>query len=206
MAQYIIPAVAATFLTFTASTQAAPVKSMPGLVSITFVEQTGSQSSFTYGVNSPELNMRLADPLSGTNQDFNGVSDENYDVFYSDSNGTFNVNGEYVSVEAVFPRTQSGGGLNIAAIRYNFTLGSVDANNLASYLQLGSNAIVGSELKAVDGNISTATTMGNTAGYPTDARRLRLTVNLIPEPASFWLVILGLGSLLGVSSRLRYPS
>lgn len=52
----------------------------------------------TFGVNSSELTTRLSDPLSSSNNDFFGVSGhEYYDVFYSDSDGRFNVEGDFVT-------------------------------------------------------------------------------------------------------------
>jgi hypothetical protein len=44
----------------------------------------------------------LADPLDGTNHDIAGANTEYYDVFYSNANGSFNLDGEYLSIEGVF--------------------------------------------------------------------------------------------------------
>ena len=64
---------------------AVPVRSIPGLESITFYERTGgvAPNAFTFAVAGPELTVRLADPLGGAaNFDISGASTEYYDVFY----------------------------------------------------------------------------------------------------------------------------
>jgi PEP-CTERM motif len=131
-----------------------------------------------------------------------GVSNENYDVFYSNADGTFNLHGDCVTIEAVYPRAApSGGGLNIAEVQFNFGSTSAFSRGLCSSLQLGNNAIPGSEVNAVDGNLSTFSTMGSTVNYPNDPTRLRLTVLPpgIPEPSTLTLV--GLATALLLTAR-----
>lgn len=160
---------------------AAPIPQIPNLESITFWEKTGGTepNPFTFGVNSSELTTRLSDPLGFGNYDFTGVQSppyiEAYDVFYSDADGSFNVDGSFVTIEAVWNRqSPAGGGLNIAEVELNFTDGSTQgANSVESFVALGDNAYPGTVEYAVDGNLLTHTTMGNTIGQ---SQRLRVTV------------------------------
>ncbi len=97
--------------------QAVPVRAIPGLVSVTFYERTGgvAPNAFTFAVDSSQLTTRLPDPLGGSaNFDIAGASTEYYDVFFSNGDGTFNLDGEYLSIEGVFLQTlPAGGGLNL---------------------------------------------------------------------------------------------
>lgn len=52
--------------------QAQSIKSLEDLVSITLYEQTLVPLEFTFQINSPELNMRLTDPLGNARSDFQG--------------------------------------------------------------------------------------------------------------------------------------
>jgi hypothetical protein len=135
--------------------QATPLVNLPNLQSITFFETSGSNTPYTFNVNSPELLTKLS-ALNSTSKDFVGVSTEFYDVFYSDSLGNFDASGMYVTVESVYDRElPAGGGLNIAEVQLNFTSGTEFANQVTAFTALGNNAIVGSQIKAVDGNLLT---------------------------------------------------
>jgi hypothetical protein len=168
---------------------AAPIRTLTDLVSITFWEATGSVSARAFpplpippGGNfppttNPGLLNRRTSPLGGfSNFDFRGLTNEFYDVFYSDPNGDLNMDGECLTVEAEFDSPTGGGGLNIAEVQLNFVDGSTSFMcDLASAVSLGVNAIPGSAQLAVDGNLSTATVMGNTSGQPLGTR-LRITL------------------------------
>ncbi|MCP2728832.1 PEP-CTERM sorting domain-containing protein [Symplocastrum sp. BBK-W-15] len=71
---------------------------------------------------------------------------------------------------------------------------------LIVYALLGNNAILSSVNNAIDGNLLTTTTMGNTIGQD---RRLSITLGFtaIPEPSST-LSLLALGTL-GAASTLK---
>lgn len=183
----------------------AGVMTFPGLSAIRFTEYSGGPISHIFLPNSVQMMNQLAF-LNPANRDFAGVPVESYDVFYSNANGTFNVNGNYVTIEARFPG-QQGGGLNIAAV--DLLLGPAPftvcrADVLASSVGLGANYIAGSEALAVDPDLPlpvTFTTMGNTAGSPSN--RLRVTVGwkkIIPEPAT---VTLATGCLAAVALGRR---
>ncbi len=184
------------------SAHAGLVSSLPGLQSITFFEATGPITANTFLVGSAQLLSKLSDAGLASTPDFVGLGSEKYDVFYSNANGTPNVNGDCVTIEAIFPTTTGGGGLNIAQVRFNLASTSVDANAVCSAVYNGPNSIPGSAAFAVDGNPATASTMGSTPGFPSDPTRLRLTVTVTPEPSTFLLV--GLSALIvGVSKRVR---
>ena len=189
-----------------APVQATPVMLMPGLQTITFWERTGGTGPlpYTFLPNGIQLITQLSGTLSGTNQDFSGLPNEHYDVYYSNANGTFNLNGDYVSVEATYDNRFGGGGLNIAEVELNFSGGtSMYANSVASFVALGSNAVAGSELNAIDGYLSTHTAMGNTVGQ---SQRLRVTLGFdrtVPEPSSVLLSGIALLGLAASTKRSR---
>ncbi len=169
-----------------------PVRLIPRLLSITFWERTGGTApdAHTFAVNSPQLETRLNDPLGPNNRDFTGFASEAlteaYDVFYSNADGTANRDGAYVTVEAIWERAlPNGGGLNIAEVQLDFAQPATPpeyANAVASFAGLGDNFIPVSIGNAVDGDLQTATTMGNTVGQ---LQRLRITVafaSSVPTP------------------------
>ena len=173
-----ILAIAALVLgTRAAPLHATAVRSITGLDSITFYERTGgvAPTPFTFTVDSPELTTRLSDPLATGNNDIAGAFTEFYDVFYSDEDGSFNLDGEYLTIEGVFLQPlPAGGGLNLAEIGLNFSGDPEEfGNTVASFFANGDNAVPGDVDNAIDGDLQTHTTMGNTIDSDT---RLRLTL------------------------------
>lgn len=158
--------------------QLIPVRSLPGLASITFYERTGgtAPTEYTFAVDSHELTTRETDPLDATTADIQGIpGDELYDVYYSDEDGTFNLDGAYLTISGVFTRAApSGGGLNLAEMRLNTPGHSSEFGTIVgSYQVLGNNAIEPDVTKCIDGDLQTSTTMGNTTGQ---SDRLRITL------------------------------
>lgn len=181
---------------------AGSLRKVPNLQSITFFERTGGTSPdpYTFSIDSAQL-------LNRGSYDFQGTTTEHYDVFYSDALGNFDVDGEYMTIEGVYGRSRpAGGGLNLAEMRLNFADGLAEyANVVTSFRGLGDNAILSSVKNAVDGNLLTHTTMGNTIGQ---SERLSITLGFassseatpIPEP-SFVSSLLAFGLFGAISMR-----
>ncbi|MCX4240816.1 hypothetical protein [Paraliomyxa miuraensis] len=159
-----------------------PVRMLPGLVSITFYERTGGAApdAFTFTVDGPELTVRLADPLSVGNFDIDGATGEFYDVYYSDQDGNFELDGRYLTISGTFGQAlPAGGGLNLAEIGLDFEDATTEFGNyVASHVILGDNAAQpdGNVDNAIDGDLQTHTTMGNTVGTN---ERLRVTLGFL---------------------------
>jgi hypothetical protein len=159
-----------------------PVRMLPGLVSITFYERTGgvAPDGFTFTVDGPELTVRLVDPLALGNFDIDGATGEFYDVYYSDIDGNFELDGRYLTISGRFPQPlPAGGGLNLAEIGLNFDDDQTEFGNyVASFVILGDNAAQpdGNSDNSIDGDLQTHTTMGNTAG---SNERLRVTLGFL---------------------------
>lgn len=158
-----------------------PVRMLPGLVSITFYERTGgvAPDAFTFLVGGPELTVRLVDPLAVGNFDIDGASGEFYDVYYSDEDGNFELDGRYLTISGTFGQAlPAGGGLNLAEIGLDFEDQTEFGNYVASYAILGDNAAQpdGNVENSIDGDLQTHTTMGNTVG---SNERLRVTLGFL---------------------------
>jgi hypothetical protein len=169
------------FIAATITSSAAAIATLPGLDSIDFYEGTSGLFTYNFLKNSSALNNRLTGTLSPSNQDFHGLANENYDVFYSDGNGNLDLSGAYISIEASYTGSSSSG-LNISAVRLNYTSSTELANSVASFVS-STGYVVGSELNAVDGNFNTFTAMGRTI----DPERMRVTVGFastVPEPST----------------------
>lgn len=153
------------------------VRALPGLQSISFYERTGgtAPTEYNFTVNGPELTVKLADPLSDTNRDISGATSEWYDVYYSSQDGSFDIDGSYLTISGVFLQAlPAGGGLNLAEIGLHFSGTKTEYGNyVASYVALGDNKSEPSVGNCIDGDLQTHTTMGNTVG---STERLRLTL------------------------------
>lgn len=154
-----------------------PVRLLPGLQSITFYEATLSSvpDAFTFTVDGPELTQRLSDPLTANHYDILGAESEYYDVYYSNADGSFNVDGSYLTISGIFLHALPvGGGLNLAEIALTFSgLPPEYGSEVGSFAALGDNAIPSQVGACIDGDLSTSTTMGNTVGT---SERLRITL------------------------------
>jgi len=159
-----------------------PVRMLPGLESITFYERTGGAAPdpFTFNVDGAALTVRLDDPLAVGNFDIDGATGEFYDVYYSDIDGNFELDGRYLTISGRFGQPlPAGGGLNLAEIGLNFSDASTEFGNyVASFVILGDNAVQpdGNVERAIDGDLQTHTTMGNTMG---SSERLRVTLGFL---------------------------
>jgi len=110
---------------------------------------------------------------------------EFYDVYYSDIDGVFDLNGSYLTIAGSFGQTlPAGGGLNLAEISLQYANDEVEYGSfVASFNALGDNAAPDSAPKSIDGDLQTHTTMGNNALEP--GMRLRVTLgfesSLMPQ-------------------------
>ncbi|HWB80961.1 MAG TPA: hypothetical protein VG755_38625 [Nannocystaceae bacterium] len=154
-----------------------PVRMIPGLTAITFYERSGGDAPtpYTFTVDGPELTTMLADPLSDASRDIKGVDTEFYDVYYSDQDGVFELDGRYLTISGAFQYAlPAGGGLNLAEIGLEYEgLPTEFGNYVASYVALGDNAAPETVDFTIDGDLQTNTTMGNTIGA---TERLRVTL------------------------------
>ena len=187
-----------------AVTQAALINT-PGLKTVRIWESTGPFIAYDFLKLNPRLFQQLGVGTLGPNpnNDFSPLVDENYDVFYSDASGNLDPNGDCVTVEAVFPHAlPSGGGLNLGAVDLVFNNNTtLRADVLASWVSLGNNYILGSEVFAVDADTpipSTDTTMGSTTIPPTQHLRVTVCWSMlpVPEPSTVALGALGLLGML----------
>ncbi|MFO0616039.1 MAG: hypothetical protein U0414_25825 [Polyangiaceae bacterium] len=164
------------FSTSTGGFTPIPVRDIPGLESITYYERSGGTepTAYTFLVDGPEMSTYIAQ-LSDTDRDIQGVSTEYYDVYYSDEMGNFDLNGSYLTISGEFAYAlPAGGGLNLAEIGLNFSDSTVEYGNyVASFVALGDNAVPTSAPLAIDGDLQTHSTMGNTVGQ---SQRLRITL------------------------------
>lgn len=182
---------------------AAVVRTIPGLTNITFWEATSGVTAYNFTPASAVMTTRLNGNLSTTNFDFQGLSNENYDVFYSNADGTFNLDGEYITIEGTYVSSSSSG-LNIAEV-------GLTINGLVQYATTVSSHVGGSVAfnpasvnNIIDGNLGTSTSMGRSAAD----ERMRVTVgfdaptNQTPEPSSF--VLAGIGAVAILFGRKRF--
>ncbi|MCC6522628.1 MAG: hypothetical protein IT373_08215 [Polyangiaceae bacterium] len=153
------------------------VRDLPGLASITFYERTGGEAptAYDFAVDGAELGTRLPDPLGPDALDIPGAPTEYYDVYYSDQEGNFALDGSYLTISGAFGQGLPwGGGLNLAEIGLHYSDESVEYGNyVASFVTVGDNADPVSVTACIDGDLDTNTTMGNTLG---GGERLRLTL------------------------------
>ena len=173
---------------------------IPNLQSISFFEKSGGIQLASFSKTSQAITTRHS-ILTGSNAEMIGAAAEYYDFFYSNSDGTFNPNGSYITIEALYaPTLPAGGGLNLTAVRLNFVDSPAEfANKVEHFNALGDNANHASVDFAVDGDINTHTTMGNSTDQD---NRLSITVSFasVPEPAT--VLILALGGLLLINRRV----
>lgn len=177
---------------------AGPLRLEPNFVGVTIVEATSGNTVHAFGVNSTELTTMVS---LGSSSDFNGAPGENYDVFYSDSDGSFNLDGEYITIQGIY--NGNGSGFNIGIVWFDFSnWDPIRANILTNFSPGTSNYTPGSEQLAVDGSGSTATALGQSVNVNAP---MSITVGFsneasVPEPSTFGLAG---AALAGVLWRMR---
>jgi len=204
-------AIAAAALIGAGSAQAAPLRTLADLQVVRVYEITFSTIATDFAPNDAAITTRRADPLTAMNRDFSFFSEEYYDAFYSDADGTPNIDGAYLTIEGVWRSAGGPGGMNINEVELVF--GGANPHSqfgdfVASFVTGTGNVIAGSELLAVDHNLGTFPRFGNTS--TTDLNdRFRLTIGFdgisVPEPSAAALIALG-AAVLGAHSRPRAKS
>lgn len=197
-ARYVLSGLIVTLLS---TFSQAAVMNLSGLQAVTVWEITGSAASYSFLPSGTAITTQLGVGVLGpSSSDFSPLLNENYDVFYSDVNGNVNPNGNFLTVEAVYTNPQGGGGLNLGAVDLVFTDGTIcRADILASFVGLGPNYSVGSEVLAVDPDTpvpTTFTAMGSTVTPPTQHLRVTVGWSKIPEPGTLVLGSIGVFGLL----------
>ncbi len=194
-----------------------PIRTLPGLDSVVIYEITFSTSAVTYAPGAAQLTVRLPDPLTDANSDFTFVANEDYDVFYSNADGTFNIDGSYLTIEGVWrPGSPREGGMNINEVQLVFGGGVTRYGDFVASFEYGFGDVThGSEGLAVDHSLATFPRFGQTS--ETDlSDRFRLTIGFdgisdtpgapVPEPAPWLLLLAASPGIALLCRRARHLS
>lgn len=150
-----------------------PIRTLPGFDSLTVLEQTGVIKTHSFSLSSVALATR-AETLDLASADFlgGGGKQEYYDAFYSDSSGSPDVDGLFVTIEVLYAGDDGGG--NINDIRLNRPGGGFERPSVVARVRsFGLSAIPGSVSNAIDADVATTTFLGSS----TDQNdRLSITV------------------------------
>lgn len=169
-----------------------PLRTLPGLTDVAVYEATSTVTRNAFGPNSPELATRRS-VLDNSSRDFSHFAGENYDVYFSDSDGTPNVSGEFLTIEATWTGSQNDGSMNVTGAELFINGQRLLANTVASY-RLGGRCVpaacnANSRNLAVDGDLTFSTIPRFGATDPNNpADRMRLTLGF-PRPAGTALTL-----------------
>jgi PEP-CTERM motif len=193
--------------------QAVPIRDLTNLTSVQVLEASGGVTVFNMLPTGSVITTRLADRLTRANSDYASNANEFYDFFYSDADGTFNTNGAFLSVTAIFDN-MTDSGLNVTGARLVFVIPQVAqvleyASFVSSFVAVGTLPFPGTMDNALGDTPTTTTFLGDTVGQP-DPVRLRITLGFessrppttISEPGTLALFGIGLAGI-GVARRRR---
>lgn len=200
--RYLVTAIGVLLMAGSAA-QAVPIRDLPGLAGVVVFERSGVETPFNMLPNGSVITTRRDDRLSAANSDFQSNSNEFYDFFYSDADGTFNPDGAFLSITAIFDNAADGG-LNISRVALSLSSGNEFASFVSSFVTNGAFGFPNTVDNALGDTPNTTTFLGDTVGQP-DSFRLRLTVGFestrepvsqVPEPGTLALLGFGLGGLV----------
>lgn len=178
---------------------AAPISSLPNLTRIFMLESTGII------LNHNLQPFGAVEMVGNLPADVTTNANEQYDLYYSDANGTPNQNGEFLTITCNFEQVGVAG-CNIAAVGLGFSSGPDILFNTITDLRTGFNYVAGSESFIIDNSLTTFSSLGNNAdGNPP----LRVTLgisappsgNEVPEPSTY--ATIGAGLLAAAFLRRR---
>jgi len=187
---------------------AGSIQGLAGLQNIRVYEITYSTQYADFAPNDPRLSAQLTGAaLTGAQRDFGFYpGDENYDLFFSNADGTLNANGSYLTIEGNCGVPYNCFNINAVAL--------VKTGNVLEYANTLVSAVYGragsytpnSAGNAVDASLATFTQLGDTIGMGPNAR-MRVTLGFastppVPEPETYVLLMAGLG-LVGFAARRR---
>jgi len=206
-----IGACAALLLAISTTVRAMPIRTLTDRQTVRIHEATFGTVATDFAPNAAALTTRLADPLSSMSNDFTFFTEEYYDAFYSNADGTPNTDGEFLTIEGVwraeipFGMGAIGpGGMNINEVELVFGGGNPHSQfgDFVSSFEVGFGDVTpGSEAASVDHNLSSFPRFGQTSS--TDLNdRFRLTIGFegisstpVPEPSTWSLLVSGVAGL-----------
>lgn len=171
----------------------APLRSIPGLTTIRFFEVSGvNPTQVNFAAQNGPMDIKLLNPPALNNNDHASIQAEYFDLYYSDANGNFNLNGEYITIDCFMDNEISGCNVADLQLFYGSTPGAF-ADVLTRFVT-APGYVNGSQLLAIDGNTSTFARLGSS-----DTAIMSLTVgfsgqlsNPVPEPSTYAMMGAGL--------------